>query len=107
MLIPGDMGRYSFIASGTQQAMEETFGSTCHGAGRLLSRGAARRSMKGRDVAPELQSRGITVRTGDIPSLAEEASQSYKDVAEVIDVVHQTGISKKVAMAVPIGIIKG
>ena len=107
VLIPGDMGRYSFIASGTQQAMEETFGSTCHGAGRLLSRGAARRSMKGRDVAPELQSRGITVRTGDIPSLAEEASQSYKDVAEVIDVVHQTGISKKVAMAVPIGIIKG
>ncbi|MDY7018581.1 MAG: RtcB family protein, partial [Chloroflexota bacterium] len=63
--------------------------------------------MKGKDVAQELQSRGITIRTGDIPSLAEEASQSYKDIAEVIDVVHQAGISKRVAMAVPIGVIKG
>jgi tRNA-splicing ligase RtcB len=107
VLIPGDMGRCSFIAVGTQKAMEESFGSTCHGAGRILSRGAARRSIKGRDVVQELRDKGITVKAGDIPSLAEEASQAYKDVTEVIDVVHQSGISKKVAMAVPIGVIKG
>ncbi len=107
VLIPGDMGRCSFLAVGTQKAMEETFGSTCHGAGRVLSRGAAKRSLKGRDVIRELQERGITVRAHSIPSLAEEASQAYKDVTEVIDVVHQAGICKKVAMAVPIGVIKG
>jgi len=107
VLIPGDMGRCSFIAVGTEKAMEETFGSTCHGAGRMLSRGAAKRSLRGRDVARELEGRGITIKTGDIPSLAEEASKAYKDVTEVIDVVHQAGISKKVAMATPIGVIKG
>jgi len=107
VLIPGDMGRCSFVAVGTQKAMEETFGSTCHGAGRVLSRGAAKRSLKGRDVIRELQERGITVRAHSIPSLAEEASQAYKDVTEVIDIVHQAGICRKVAMAVPIGVIKG
>jgi len=107
VLVPGDMGRCSFIAVGTQKAMEETFGSTCHGAGRVLSRGAARRSMKGRDVVRELESRGIIIKAGSLPSLAEEASQAYKDITEVIDVVHQAGISRKVAMAIPIGVIKG
>ena len=87
--------------------MEETFGSTCHGAGRVLSRSAAKRILRGKDVALELESRGITIKTGNIPSLAEEASRAYKDVCQVIDVVHQAGISKKVAMAVPIGVIKG
>jgi tRNA-splicing ligase RtcB len=107
VLIPGDMGRCSFVAVGTQKAMEESFGSTCHGAGRMLSRTAAKRSMKGRDVIRELENRGITIKAGSISSLAEEASQAYKDVTEVIDVVHQAGISKKVAMAVPMGVIKG
>lgn len=107
VLIPGDMGRCSFLAVGTQKAMDETFGSTCHGAGRMLSRGAAKRSLKGDDIVRELASRGIFVRAGDIPSLAEEASQAYKDVTEVIEVVHRAGISRKVAMAVPLGIIKG
>ncbi len=107
VLVPGDMGRCSFIAVGTQKAMDETFGSTCHGAGRMLSRGAARRSMKGIDIVRELESKGITVRAGNLPSLAEEASQAYKDIAEVIDVVHQAGISRKVAMAIPMGVIKG
>jgi len=107
VLIPGDMGRCSFVAVGTEKAMEETFGSTCHGAGRVLSRGAAKRALKGRDVVRELQERGITVKAHSIPSLAEEASQAYKDVTEVIDVVHEAGICKKVAMAVPIGVIKG
>lgn len=107
VLIPGDMGRCSFVAVGTEKAMEETFGSTCHGAGRVLSRGAAKRSLKGRDVIRELQERGITIKAHSIPSLAEEASQAYKDVTEVVDVVHEAGICKKVAMAVPLGVIKG
>ena len=107
VLVPGDMGRCSFIAVGTQKAMSESFGSTCHGAGRMLSRGAAKRSMKGRDILQELENRGITVRAGSIPSLAEEASQAYKDVTEVIDVVHNAGISRKVAMAIPMAVIKG
>ena len=107
VLVPGDMGRCSFVAVGTQKAMAETFGSTCHGAGRVLSRGAAKRSIKGNDVVRELETRGITVRAGSMPSLAEEASQAYKDVAEVMDVVHQAGISTRVAMAIPMAVIKG
>jgi len=107
VLVPGDMGRCSFVAVGTQKAMDETFGSTCHGAGRVLSRGAARRSMKGSDIARELENRGITIKAGSISSLAEEASQAYKDITEVMDVVHQAGISRKVAMAIPMGVIKG
>jgi tRNA-splicing ligase RtcB len=107
VLVPGDMGRCSFVAVGTQKAMSETFGSTCHGAGRVLSRGAARRGFRGADIIRELQSRGIIVRAGSVPALAEEVSQAYKDVTEVIDVVHQAGISRKVAMAVPMAVIKG
>ncbi len=107
VLVPGDMGRCSFVAVGTQKAMSETFGSTCHGAGRVLSRGAAKRSIRGTDIIRELGNKGILVKAGSISALAEEASQAYKDVAEVIDVVHQAGISKKVAMATPIGVIKG
>jgi len=107
VLVPGDMGRCSFVAVGTQKAMAETFGSTCHGAGRILSRGAAKRSIRGADIIRELGSRGILVKAGSISALAEEASQAYKDVAEVIDVVHQAGISRKVAMATPIAVIKG
>ncbi len=107
VLIPGDMGRCSFIAVGTQKAMEESFGSTCHGAGRILSRHAARRILRGKDVAQDLERRGIIIKTGDISSLAEEASQAYKDVTKVIEICHQAGISKKVARATPLGVIKG
>jgi len=107
VLVPGDMGRCSFVAVGTQKAMSETFGSTCHGAGRILSRGAAKRAIRGADIIRELGSRGIIVKAGSISALAEEASQAYKDVAEVIDVVHQAGISRKVAMATPVAVIKG
>jgi tRNA-splicing ligase RtcB len=107
VLVPGDMGRRSFVAVGTQKAMLESFGSTCHGAGRVLSRGAAKRSIKGADVIRQLEGRGIIVKTRSVSDLAEEASQAYKDVTEVIDVVHQAGISRKVAMAVPMGVIKG
>ncbi|MBL7208649.1 MAG: RtcB family protein [Dehalococcoidia bacterium] len=107
VLIPGDMGRCSYVAIGTDKAMAETFGSTCHGAGRLQSRGAARRSLRGVDIAKELAAKGITVKTGNMASLAEEASQAYKDVSQVVEVTHQAGISRKVAKASPLGVIKG
>ncbi len=107
VLIPGDMGRCSFIAVGTQKAMEESFGSTCHGAGRILSRSAAKRSLTGREVLRALHERNITIKTGSISSLAEEASQAYRDVAKVIDVAQQVGISKKVALTIPVAVIKG
>ena len=107
VLIPGDMGRYSYVLVGAERAMKESFGSTCHGAGRLKSRMAAKRELKGESVLEELESRGIIVRTGSIRGLAEEASQAYKDVAEVVSVVHNSGISRIVARARPIGVIKG
>jgi len=107
VLIPGDMGRYSYVAVGTRKAMEETFGSTCHGAGRVQSRSAAKRSISGHDVANELRARGIAIHVASIASLAEEASAVYKDVADVIHVTDAAGISPKVAKARPIGVIKG
>jgi tRNA-splicing ligase RtcB (3'-phosphate/5'-hydroxy nucleic acid ligase) len=107
VLIPGDMGRYSYIAVGTERAMQETWGSTCHGAGRVLSRGAAKRGQRGADVIHKLASRGIMVRTGSVSSIAEEASEAYKDVSEVVDITHNAGISKKVARTIPLGVIKG
>jgi len=107
VLIPGDMGRYSYVLVGTEQAIVETFGSTCHGAGRVQSRSAAKRSLRGVDVARELAQKGITVKTGSMSSLAEEASEAYKDVADVVNVTHQAGISRKVAKTRPIGVVKG
>ena len=101
------MGRYSYIAVGTETAMKETFGSTCHGAGRLQSRSAAKRSQRGDDVVRSLASRGITVRARSIASLAEEAPEAYKDVSDVVDVTHNAGISLKVVKSVPMGVIKG
>jgi tRNA-splicing ligase RtcB len=107
VLIPGDMGRYSFIAVGTEKAMKDTFGSTCHGAGRVQSRSAAKRSLRGVDVARELAEQGILVKAASMSSLAEEASQAYKDVSGVVEVTHQAGISRKVVKARPIGVVKG
>jgi tRNA-splicing ligase RtcB len=107
VLIPGDMGRYSYIAVGTTQAMEETFGSTCHGAGRLKSRSAAKKSISGADVAKELTAKGIAFQVANISSLSEEASAVYKDVADVMRITHAAGISPKVVKARPIGVIKG
>jgi len=107
VLIPGDMGRYSYVAVGTEIAMKETFGSTCHGAGRVQSRSAAKRSLRGADVAQALAARGITVKAGSMASLAEEASEAYKDVSEVVDVTHQAGISLRVVRSVPMGVVKG
>lgn len=107
VLIPGDMGRLSYVLVGTEQAMKETFGSTCHGAGRLQSRTAARKQQSGREVLAALQARGITVQTGSLSGLAEEASEAYKDVTAVVEVTHHAGISKIVARTRPIGVIKG
>jgi tRNA-splicing ligase RtcB len=87
--------------------MKETFGSTCHGAGRVKSRAAAKRSLRGSDVARALAERGIMVRAGSMASLAEEASEAYKDVSEVVEVTHNAGISRKVARARPMGVVKG
>jgi tRNA-splicing ligase RtcB (3'-phosphate/5'-hydroxy nucleic acid ligase) len=107
VLIPGDMGRYSYIAVGTEIAMKETFGSTCHGAGRLQSRSAAKKGLRGSDIAYKLAQRGILVKCDSLGALAEESSESYKDVADVIDVTEKAGISRKIARAIPLGVIKG
>ncbi|MEX1253725.1 MAG: RtcB family protein [Dehalococcoidia bacterium] len=107
VLVPGDMARYSYLAVGTEQAMTETWGSTCHGAGRVRSRGAAKRLLEGVDVAARMAAKGIVVRTQNPRALAEEASEAYKDVANVVDVLEHAGISRKVARMRPIGVIKG
>ncbi|MCD6328087.1 RtcB family protein [bacterium] len=107
VIIPGDMGTASYILAGTETAMRETFGSTSHGAGRVLSRHQAIKSAKGRRIDEELKQRGITVRSASRKTLAEEMPEAYKDIDEVIRVVHETGISKKVARLKPIGVIKG
>ena len=107
VLIPGDMGRYSYVLVGAPGAMRETFGSTCHGAGRVLSRTAAVRAARGRSIADELRARGIVARAGGRDSLAEEMSEAYKDVRNVVDVVERAGLSRIVARLRPLGVIKG
>jgi len=106
VIIPGDMGRYSFLMVGTSAA-GETFYSTCHGAGRLLSRTAAKRSTRGRSIAGELEDRGITVRYTGRDTLHEEAPEAYKDVSNVVDIVYGAGISDRVARMRPLGVVKG
>jgi tRNA-splicing ligase RtcB len=107
VIIPGDMGRYSFVLAGNAAAMEQTFGSSCHGAGRLLSRSAALKQAKGRRIDRELRERGIEVMSKGLRTLAEEMSEAYKDVRDVVDVIDGAGISRKVARLVPLGVIKG
>ncbi len=107
ILIPGDMGTASYVMVGTQQAMDETFGSTCHGAGRQLSRKAAKKASKGRAIQRELADKGIVVRWTGRSTLAEEMPDAYKDISQVVEVVHGAGISKKVARLRPMGVVKG
>jgi tRNA-splicing ligase RtcB len=107
VLIPGDMGRYSFVLVGTEKALLETFGSTCHGAGRKMSRHMAKKAAKGRFIVKELAAQGIIVRGAGRATIDEEISEAYKDVAGVVDVVHEAGIAKKVAKLKPLGVIKG
>ena len=107
VLIPGDMGRYSYVLIGTEQAVKETFGSTCHGAGRQLSRRQAVKAAKGRNIYKELEEQGIIVQSHGRRTVLEEIPEAYKDVKNVVDVVHNAGISKKVARHRPLGVIKG
>ena len=107
VLIPGDMGRYSYVLAGNAKAMAETFGTTCHGAGRRLSRSQAMKEAKGRSIARELESRGIEVISRGKKTLAEEMSEAYKDVAEVVSVVAGAGFSRLVARLEPMGVVKG
>jgi tRNA-splicing ligase RtcB len=107
VLIPGDMGRASYVLCGTERAMEETFGSTCHGAGRVMSRSQAIKASKGRLLQKEMEQKGIYVRAASKATLAEEMPEAYKDVSRVARVVHNAGISTLVARITPLGCIKG
>jgi len=107
VLIPGDMGRYSFVLVGTEKALTETYGSTCHGAGREMSRHQALKVARGRSIIQELAAKGIVVRGAGRATIDEEISEAYKDVSMVVDVCHGAGIAKKVAKLKPLGVIKG
>ncbi|MCK5328889.1 MAG: RtcB family protein, partial [Candidatus Latescibacteria bacterium] len=107
VLVPGDMGTASFVLVGTPRAMAETFGSTCHGAGRVMSRSKAKKQAKGRAIHRELEDQGIYVCARGKNSLAEEMPEAYKDVDEVVEAVHRAGLSRKVARIRPVGVVKG
>lgn len=107
VIVPGDMGRYSFVLTGTELAMQQTWGSSCHGAGRRLSRQAALEASRGRAIFRELMDRGIFVRSESQRTVAEELPEAYKDVAEVVEVIHGAGIATKVARLEPLAVIKG
>jgi tRNA-splicing ligase RtcB len=107
VLVPGSMGTSSWVLVGTAGAMDQTFGSTCHGAGRTMSRHQAKRSVNGAGLRQELEARGIQVRAGSLSGLAEEAPGAYKDVDRVVEVVHGAGIARRVARLTPLAVIKG
>ncbi|MCJ7830049.1 MAG: RtcB family protein [Desulfobacterales bacterium] len=107
VMVPGSMGTASWVLVGTTAAMEQTFGSTCHGAGRRMSRHQAKRTVRGSDLRQELEARGIHVRAGSMAGLAEEAPTAYKDVDRVVEIVHGAGIARKVARLRPVAVIKG
>ena len=107
VLIPGDMGSASYVLVGTANAMSETFGSTCHGAGRLMSRTSAAKRFSANEVVSMLQSRGIYIKAASRDGIVEEAPGAYKDVDEVVRVAHGAGISKMVARLKPLGVMKG
>lgn len=107
VLIPGDMGTHSYVLSGAEGAMSQSFGSSCHGAGRVLSRSKALKMAKGRAIHRELEDKGILVQSRGKRTLKEEMPEAYKDVSRVIDVVHKAGLAHKVARLTPLGVIKG
>ncbi len=107
VLVPGDMGTASWVLVGTEGGMEESFGSTCHGAGRLLSRHAATRLSQGRNISRELELQGIHVMARGRRTLMEEIPEAYKDVDQVVEVVHRAGIARKVARMRPVAVVKG
>jgi tRNA-splicing ligase RtcB len=101
------MGTASYVLVGTDAAMEESFGTSCHGAGRLMSRQAAKKRIHGGTLRQELEARGIHVRAGSMAGLAEEAPDAYKDIDAVVEVVHGAGLARKVAKLQPLGVMKG
>ncbi|GFP19669.1 tRNA-splicing ligase RtcB (3'-phosphate/5'-hydroxy nucleic acid ligase), partial [Candidatus Hakubella thermalkaliphila] len=107
IVVPGDMGTCSFLLLGTEEAMKESFGSTCHGAGRMMSRSEAKRRISGSELKSALEARGISIMADSMPGLAEEAPDAYKDVSKVVEICVGAGISRKVARMVPIGVLKG
>ncbi|MCA9939143.1 MAG: RtcB family protein [Anaerolineales bacterium] len=107
VLVPGSMGTASWVLLGTEGSMAQTFGSTCHGAGRTMSRSQAKRMVRGSELRQEMEEGGIQVRAGSMAGLAEEAPMAYKDVDRVVEVVHGAGIAHKVARIVPLAVIKG
>jgi len=107
VLIPGDMGRYSYVMVGTAGAMAETFGSSCHGAGRLLSRRAAQKKARGHDIIAELAAQGTLVRAAGRATVAEEIPAAYKNVATVVEIIRQAGLGRPVARLRPMAVIKG
>ena len=107
VFIPGSMGTSSFVLAGERGSIELSFGSTCHGAGRRLSRTGAKREVSGADLRRELEARGIVVRSPSTKGLAEEAPVAYKDVERVVDVVERGGLSRRVAQLTPLGVVKG
>jgi len=106
-IVPGSMGTASYLCVGTERAMQETWGSTCHGAGRAMSRHAAIRAGKGRDIRRELEAKGVYSRAASREVMAEEMPEAYKDVDEVVRTCHGAGISKMVARLKPLGVMKG
>jgi tRNA-splicing ligase RtcB len=107
VLIPGDMGTASYVMAGDQGAMEESFGSCCHGAGRVMSRSGAKKRAKGRRIDAELAEKGVVVRSAGYKTLIEEMPEAYKDVSQVVEVVHQAGLARKVVRLRPMGVVKG
>jgi tRNA-splicing ligase RtcB len=107
VLIPGSMGTASYILVGTEQAMKETFGSSCHGAGRAMSRTRARKETSADQLLRQMQEKGILIRGESRSGLTEEKPAAYKDVSRVVDVVHGAGIARKVAKLVPLAVMKG
>lgn len=107
VIIPGDMGRASWVLVGQAGSMEQTFGTACHGAGRIMSRTAAVKHAQGRRIDQELAQKGIIARARSWKGLAEEQPEAYKDVDLVVEVVHQANLAKKVARMRPIGVVKG
>lgn len=107
VLVPGSMGTSSYVLVGRDEARELTFASTCHGAGRVLSRSQAKKQVWGEDLLKRLGEQGIAIKAGSMPGLAEEAPEAYKDVDRVVEVVEGAGIARKVARLAPVGVIKG
>jgi tRNA-splicing ligase RtcB len=107
VFIPGSMGTSSFVLAGREGSMERSFGTTCHGAGRLMSRSQARKRIGGAELRQELEQRGITVRCPSNRGLSEEAPFAYKEVEKVVSVVERAGLAARVAQLRPIGVVKG